>query len=80
MEEALASPDKEKWLNAMETVHANDAWDWESVGSKWVFKLKVGVDGLIGATQGSTHGSGVLLEFGLDYGETFFPVVRFELF
>lgn len=37
VEEALASPDKEKWLNAMETVHANDTWDWESVGSKWVW-------------------------------------------
>ena len=42
VEEALGSPDKAKWLNAMEmeieSLHVNDAWDWEVVGSKWVFK------------------------------------------
>ena len=58
VEEALASTDKEKWLDAMEkemeSLHGNEVWDlvelpkdWKAVGSKWVFKLKVGADGSV---------------------------------
>ena len=55
--EARASPDKTKWMNAMEkeivSLQLNNVWDLvemprgrKPVGSKWVFKLKVGADGI----------------------------------
>ena len=55
MTEALTSPNKVKWKEAMEkemeSFHKNDVWDLvklpkgrKAVGSKWVFKLKVGPD------------------------------------
>ena len=58
MTEALASPDKMKWTEAMETemesLHKNEVCDLvklpkdrRAVGSKWVFKLKVGPDGSV---------------------------------
>ena len=58
MTEALASPDKVKWKEAMEnkieSLHKNDVWDLvmlpkgrKAVGSKWVFNLKVGPDGMV---------------------------------
>ena len=58
LKEALASPDKAKWMKAMEkemeSLYENDVWDLvelpngqNAVGSKWVFKLKVGADGSV---------------------------------
>ena len=58
LKEALASPDKAKWLKVMEkemeSFHTNDVWDLvelandqKAVGSKWVFKLKIDADGSV---------------------------------
>ena len=58
VKEALASPDKAKWMKVMEkkmeSLHTNDVWDLvklpniqKAVGSKWVFKLKIGADGSV---------------------------------
>ena len=89
VEEALVSPDKAKWLNAMEkemdSLHANDVWnlvelpeDRKAVGSKWVFKLKVGADGSVERHKAQFVAQGFSQKFGSDYDETFCLVVRLE--
>ena len=91
MEEALASPDKAKWQNAMsmeiESLHVNDVWDlvelpkdWKAVGSKWVFKFKVDAEGSVERHKARLVAQGFSQKFGVDYEQRFCPVVRFESF
>ena len=91
VKEVLASPDKTQWLNAMEkemdSLKANDVWDLvelpsdrTTVGSKWVFKLKTDADGKVERHKARLVAQGFSQKFGLDYDETFCPVVRFESF
>ncbi len=64
----------------MDSIHSNDVWDLvklpKPVGNKWVFKRKTGADGNIERYKAR------LVVFsqrhGLDYDETFSPVIRFE--
>jgi hypothetical protein len=69
----------------MDSLHMNDVWDLvklpkdrEAVGSKWVFKLKVFPDGLVERHKARLVAQGFSQKQGLDYDETFSPVVRFE--
>ena len=87
--EVMKSPDKEKWKSAMEnemkSLHSNDVWDLvplpagrKVVGSKWVFKVKVAADGAVDRHKARLVAQGFSQKYGLDYDETFCPVVRSE--
>ena len=63
----------------------NDVWDLvelpkdrNSVGSKWVFKVKTGADGSIECYKARLVAQGFSQQFGMDYEETFCLIVRLE--
>ena len=71
----------------MESLKANDVWDLvelpsdgAAVGSKWMFKLKTDADGNVKRHKARLVAQGFSQKFGLDYDETFCPVIRFESF
>ena len=60
--EVMASPDKAKWVNAMEkemeSLRTNEVWDLvelpkdrKAVGSKWVYKTKRSANGTSGGSR-----------------------------
>lgn len=69
----------------MESLHSNEVWelvepppDRKIVGSKWIFKRKVDADGAVTRYKARLVAQGCSQRFGLDYEETFSPVVRFD--
>jgi len=91
LKEALESPNKVKWSDAiekeMESLCVNDVWDLvelhvpkdrKAVGSNWVFKLKVDSEGSVERHKAQLVAQGFSQKFGIDYDETFCQVVRFE--
>ena len=69
----------------MKSLKDNDVWNSielpegrTAVGSKWVFKTKTDADGTIEKHRARLVAQGFSQMFGIDYDETFCPVVRLE--
>ena len=69
----------------MKSLKENEVWDLvklppgrKTVGSKWVYKKKTGVDGSVQRYKARLVAQGYTQKYGSDYDETFCPVVRQE--
>ena len=89
LEQVLTSAEKHHWVKAMEkeikSLQENEVWELvelpdgrKPVGNKWVFKLKTDEDGKIERYKARLVAQGYTEIFGMDYAETFCPVVRLE--
>nr|GEW64091.1 ribonuclease H-like domain-containing protein [Tanacetum cinerariifolium] len=83
-EEASKDPN---WISAMNdemnAVYENDTWNLvdltfsrKPIGSKWVFKIKYKSDGKVDRFKARVVAKGFRHKEGLDYEETFTPVVK----
>ncbi|KAK8608943.1 hypothetical protein V6N13_025253 [Hibiscus sabdariffa] len=88
-QEAVSSPDSEKWLEAMrsemDSMSNNQVWTLveppegiKSIGCKWVFKKKTDMDGNVHTYKGRLVAKGFQQIHGIDYDETFSPVAMFK--
>lgn len=89
VKEALARPDGHLWQEAMNEEYQalvdNDTWSLEQlpdgrnlVTSKWVLRSKINPDGTLNKRKARLVARGFSQSPGIDYFETYSPVVRYE--
>lgn len=89
LKEALITNHAKQWKAATdseyESLIKNETWklvelphDREIIGCKWVFKVKFDSNGKIERFKGRLVAKGYAQKYGIDYDETFSPVVRFS--
>ncbi|GKA93037.1 retrotransposon protein, putative, ty1-copia subclass [Tanacetum coccineum] len=82
---ALLDPELDKWLDAMnvemKSMKDNEVWDLvdlppngKTIGSKWLFKKKTGIDGAVHTYKARLVAKGFTQTYGVDYKETFSPI------
>ncbi|GKB45809.1 retrotransposon protein, putative, ty1-copia subclass, partial [Tanacetum coccineum] len=81
----LLDPESEKWLDdmnvEMQSMKDNEVWglvdlspDGKTVGSKWLFKKKTDMDGVVHTYKARLVAKGFTQTYRVDYEETFSPV------
>ena len=86
--EALSGPHTKEWKLATDAEYQsfidNDTWDLvelpegrSAVGCKWVFKVKYNGEGKVERFKSRLVAKGCSQRYGIDFEETFSPVVRF---
>lgn len=86
--EALGGTDAGRWKEAMEAEHQslidNKTWilvdlpaQRKAIANKWVFKRKLGANGMVVRYKARLVVKGCSQRAGIDYAETFSPVVRY---
>ncbi|GJZ68045.1 retrotransposon protein, putative, ty1-copia subclass [Tanacetum coccineum] len=82
---ALLDPESDKWLDAMnakiQSMKDNQVWclvdlspNGKTVGSKWLFKKKADIDGIVHTYKACLVSKGFTQTYGVDYEETISPI------
>lgn len=88
-EEAVSGPEAQHWKKAMtkemNSHEQNHTWTLtdlpegrKKIGSKWVYKHKIGKDGTIESYKARLCAKGYSQKEGIDYNETFAPVLKYK--
>jgi hypothetical protein len=88
-DEAVQGKESRRWKLAIEdqlrSLEANHTWevvdkpkDANLISTKWVFKIKMLPNGQINKYKARLYTRGFSQEYGVDYFETFAPVIRME--
>lgn len=88
-QEIQGRPDKTKWIAAMDSemnsLINNKTWtlvdlptDAKSIKCRWIFKTKFNADGQLEKYKARLVAKGFTQRPGIDYNETFAPVVRYS--